>query len=133
MAAYALQDQGRDTVEANLDLGWEADRREYGAAAAILAGLGAHRITLLTNNPAKVAGLRAHGIDVAEIRGLEVGRTPHNAAYLHTKAVSMGHVLHLEPGIHQGASIHLDPVQAAPAAPDVDTADHILDSQETTA
>lgn len=131
VAAYALQDQGRDTVEANLDLGWEADRREYGAAAAILSGLGAHRITLLTNNPAKVAGLRAHGIDVAEIRGLEVGRTPHNAAYLHTKAVSMGHVLHLEPGIHQGASIHLDPVQAAPTAPDVDTADHILDGQVT--
>ena len=131
VAAYALQDQGRDTVEANLDLGWEADRREYGAAAAILTGLGAHRITLLTNNPAKVAGLRAHGIDVAEIRGLEVGRTPHNAAYLHTKAVSMGHVLHLEPGTHQGAPIHLDPVQAAPTAPDVDTADHILDGQIT--
>jgi 3,4-dihydroxy 2-butanone 4-phosphate synthase/GTP cyclohydrolase II len=131
VAAYALQDQGRDTVEANLDLGWEADRREYGAAAAILTGLGAHRITLLTNNPAKVAGLRAHGIDVAEVRGLEVGRTPHNAAYLRTKAASMGHVLHLEPGTHQGVPIHLEPVQAAPAAPDVDTADHILDSELT--
>lgn len=93
VAAYALQDHGRDTVEANLDLGWPADRREYGAAAAILADLGARRVTLLTNNPAKVAGLRAHGIEVAEVRGLEVGRTPHNAAYLATKARAMGHRL----------------------------------------
>ena len=93
IAAYALQDEGRDTVEANIDLGWPADRREYGAAAAILADLGVTRVTLLTNNPAKVAGLRAHGIDVAEVRGLEVGRTPHNAAYLATKARAMGHLL----------------------------------------
>ena len=97
VAAYALQDDGRDTVEANLELGWPADRREYGAAAAILADLGVHRVTLLTNNPTKIAGLRAHGIDVAEVRGLEVGRTPHNEAYLHTKATSMGHAMHLEP------------------------------------
>ncbi len=94
VAAYALQDAGRDTVEANIDLGWPADRREYGAAAAILADLGIERVTLLTNNPAKVAGLRAHGIDVADVRGLEVGRTPHNVAYLRTKATAMGHVLH---------------------------------------
>jgi len=93
LAAYALQDEGRDTVEANIDLGWPADRREYGAAAAILADLGATTVTLLTNNPAKVAGLRAHGIDVAQVRGLDVGRTPHNASYLATKARAMGHVL----------------------------------------
>ncbi len=93
VAAYALQDSGRDTVEANLDLGWPADRREYGAAAAILADLGATHVTLLTNNPAKVAGLRAHGIEVSEVRGLEVGRTPHNATYLATKARLMGHLL----------------------------------------
>ncbi len=93
IAAYALQDEGRDTVEANIDLGWPADRREYGAAAAILQDLGIAHVTLLTNNPAKVAGLRAHGIDVAEVRGLEVGRTPHNAAYLDTKARQMGHLL----------------------------------------
>ncbi|GEL47337.1 riboflavin biosynthesis protein RibBA [Cellulomonas hominis] len=93
IGAYALQDQGRDTVEANIDLGWPADRREYGAAAAILEDLGARRITLLTNNPAKVAGLSAHGIEVAEVRGIEVGRTPHNEAYLRTKARAMGHLL----------------------------------------
>jgi 3,4-dihydroxy 2-butanone 4-phosphate synthase / GTP cyclohydrolase II len=93
IGAYALQDAGRDTVEANLDLGWPADRREYGAAAAILADLGARRITLLTNNPAKVAGLTAHGIEVAAVRGLEVGRTPQNETYLRTKARAMGHLL----------------------------------------
>jgi 3,4-dihydroxy 2-butanone 4-phosphate synthase/GTP cyclohydrolase II len=93
VGAYALQDLGRDTVEANLDLGWPADRREYGAAAAILADLGAGPITLLTNNPAKVAGLTAHGIEVAEVRGLEVGRTRHNLSYLRTKARAMGHLL----------------------------------------
>jgi 3,4-dihydroxy 2-butanone 4-phosphate synthase/GTP cyclohydrolase II len=93
LAAYALQDTGRDTVQANVDLGWPVDRREYGAAAAILVDLGVRSVRLLTNNPAKVAGLRASGIEVAEVQGLEVGRTPHNAAYLETKRTAMGHVL----------------------------------------
>ncbi len=91
--AYALQDAGRDTVEANLDLGYPADRREYGAAAAILADLGIERLRLLTNNPAKVAGLVAHGIDVERAEPLEVGRTPENLHYLRTKARQMGHLL----------------------------------------
>ncbi|WP_149204812.1 3,4-dihydroxy-2-butanone-4-phosphate synthase [Actinotalea subterranea] len=91
--AYALQDAGRDTVEANLDLGLPADRREYGAAAAILADLGLTRLRLLTNNPAKVNGLTAHGIEVEAMVPIEVGRTVENAAYLHTKAVAMGHLL----------------------------------------
>ena len=91
--AYALQDAGRDTVQANLDLGLPADRREYGAAAAILADLGLDVLRLLTNNPAKVAGLAAHGITVEEVLPIEVGRTAENAAYLHTKAVAMGHLL----------------------------------------
>ncbi|GAA4623978.1 GTP cyclohydrolase II [Cellulomonas oligotrophica] len=124
VAAYALQDTGRDTVEANLDLGWPADRREYGAAAAILADLGVARVRLLTNNPAKVAGLRAHGIDVVQVRGLEVGRTPHNAAYLRTKATAMGHLLHL-PEQAEAAPIHVPPVEAAPVPAGVDTADHV--------
>ncbi len=91
--AYALQDSGRDTVQANLDLGLPADRREYGAAAAILADLGVDGVRLLTNNPAKVSGLRAHGIDVVDRVGLEVGRTPENAVYLATKRTEMGHLL----------------------------------------
>lgn len=129
VAAYALQDEGRDTVEANLDLGWPADRREYGAAAAILADLGATRVRLLTNNPAKVTGLRAHGVEVVEVRGLEVGRTPHNEAYLRTKATSMGHVLHL-PGAVTGAPIPVEPVHAAPAPAGADTTDHAFDPLE---
>ncbi len=124
VAAYALQDEGRDTVEANLDLGWPADRREYGAAAAILHELGVRRVSLLTNNPAKVAGLRAHGIEVAEVRGLEVGRTPHNEAYLRTKATLMGHDLRLRD------PIPVSPVHAAPPAPGADTTDHPFDPQE---
>ncbi|WP_449385201.1 GTP cyclohydrolase II [Cellulomonas soli] len=125
VAAYALQDDGRDTVEANLDLGWPADRREYGAAAAILADLGVEGVTLLTNNPAKVVGLRAHGIEVDEVRGLEVGRTPHNEAYLRTKATQMGHLLHLG---GEAAPIHVDPVLAAQPAPGTDTTDHAFDA-----
>ena len=93
IGAYALQDAGRDTVQANIDLGWPADRREYGAAAAILADLGVHRMRLLTNNPAKAAGLRAHGLEVTDLLPLVVGRTPENSAYLRTKAVEMGHLL----------------------------------------
>lgn len=93
ISAYELQDQGRDTVEANLELGWPADRREYGAAAAILKDLGLDHVELLTNNPAKVTGLTANGVDVAATRRIEVGHTPHNHAYLLTKKLAMGHVL----------------------------------------
>ncbi|MDT0166176.1 3,4-dihydroxy-2-butanone-4-phosphate synthase [Actinotalea sp. AC32] len=96
VSAYALQDAGLDTVEANLELGLPADRREYGAAAAMLTDLGLDRVRLLTNNPAKVTGLAAHGVDVVDVVPHEVGRTTENAAYLHTKAVAMGHLLHLE-------------------------------------
>ncbi|MGW6130555.1 3,4-dihydroxy-2-butanone-4-phosphate synthase [Cellulomonas sp. NPDC055163] len=141
VAAYALQDEGRDTVEANLDLGWPADRREYGAAAAILTDLGVTRVRLLTNNPAKVTGLQAHGVAVTEVRGLEVGRTPHNEAYLRTKASAMGHVLPgldtREPHTADAASpttepvhvdpVHVDPVHASPPLPGTDTTDHVLD------
>ncbi|WP_240675612.1 3,4-dihydroxy-2-butanone-4-phosphate synthase [Cellulomonas endophytica] len=139
VAAYALQDAGRDTVEANLDLGWPADRREYGAAAAILLDLGVRRVSLLTNNPAKVAGLQAHGVEVAQVRGLEVGRTPHNAAYLATKARQMGHVLHLDEGRTPapagdepplGAPVHVLPVHVAAPAPGTDTTDHVIDPTE---
>jgi len=96
IGAYALQDQGRDTVQANLELGLPVDRREYGAAAAILHDLGLTRIRLLTNNPAKAVGLRAHGIEVVEIVPIEVGRTRQNDAYLHTKRDVMGHWLRLD-------------------------------------
>ncbi len=89
--AYALQDAGRDTVEANVELGLPVDAREYGAASAILADLGLDGVTLLTNNPEKVAGLRAAGTDVVGRRGLAVGRGVHNHRYLETKRVVLGH------------------------------------------
>jgi len=90
--AYALQDQGRDTVDANTDLGFAVDRREYGAAAAILADLGLTKIRLLTNNPAKIEGMRASGIEVAERVAHYVGGTPENAVYRQTKIDRMGHL-----------------------------------------
>lgn len=89
--AYALQDTGRDTVQANLDLGLPVDAREYGAASAILADLGLDGVTLLTNNPEKVSGLRDAGTDVAGRRELVVGHGVHNHRYLETKRVVLGH------------------------------------------
>ncbi|MGO1178333.1 MAG: bifunctional 3,4-dihydroxy-2-butanone-4-phosphate synthase/GTP cyclohydrolase II, partial [Cellulosimicrobium funkei] len=86
-------DAGLDTVQANLELGWPVDRREYGAAAAILADLGLSRVRLLTNNPAKVTGLVASGIDVVGAERIEVGHGEHNRAYLVTKKMAMGHLL----------------------------------------
>jgi len=91
--AYALQDTGRDTVDANTDLGLPVDRREYGAAAAILQDLGLTSVRLLTNNPAKVEGLRASGIDVVERVAHHVGEHPENEMYRRTKIERMGHLL----------------------------------------
>ncbi|MBO0610169.1 GTP cyclohydrolase II [Myceligenerans salitolerans] len=93
IAAYALQDEGLDTVDANASLGLPVDAREYGAAAAILGELGIGRVELLTNNPAKTSGLRAAGVEVVGERALRVGAGPHNAAYLSTKRDRMGHML----------------------------------------
>jgi 3,4-dihydroxy 2-butanone 4-phosphate synthase / GTP cyclohydrolase II len=93
LQAYALQDRGCDTVEANLELGLPADAREYGAAAAILADLGVERLRLLTNNPAKVEGLSGHGVTVTDRLPLHVAATEHSVAYLATKRDRMGHDL----------------------------------------
>lgn len=90
--AYALQDQGRDTAQANLDLGWPVDLREYGAAAAILRNLKMTNIRLLTNNPQK-ALLSQDGVQVEETVPLEVGIDPHNIEYLRTKQ-RLGHTFH---------------------------------------
>ena len=109
--AYGLQDSGRDTLEANLDLGLPADAREYGAAAAILADLGLRSVRLLTNNPAKAEGLRAGGIDVEETVGLETTVTAHNHRYLSTKRSAMGHHL---PGLDAvGARVRPEHEEAA--------------------
>ena len=96
VAAYALQDDGLDTVAANTALGLPVDAREYSAAAGILRRLGFTRINLLTNNPAKRDALIAAGIDVAALVPLEVGVTAENLQYLMTKRDAMGHTLALD-------------------------------------
>jgi 3,4-dihydroxy 2-butanone 4-phosphate synthase/GTP cyclohydrolase II len=93
ICAYALQDQGLDTVEANERLGFEADLRDYGIGAQILADLGLHEIKLLTNNPKKVVGLEGYGLKVVETIPIEVPSNPHNVKYLETKRQKMGHLL----------------------------------------
>jgi GTP cyclohydrolase II len=94
--AYALQDAGLDTVDANLALGLPVDRREYASAAAILLHLGVRRVRLLTNNPLKHAALEQHGIEVVERVPLMVPPNPTNHHYLRTKANRMGHLLAFE-------------------------------------
>jgi len=93
--AYALQDQGLDTVDANLALGLPVDRREYASAAAILRKLGLRQVRLLTNNPLKSAALERHGIQVVERVPLAVRPNSVNRRYLRTKADRMGHLLAL--------------------------------------
>jgi 3,4-dihydroxy 2-butanone 4-phosphate synthase/GTP cyclohydrolase II len=93
LRAYELQDQGRDTVEANIELGFAADQREYGIGAQILTDLGVRTMRLLTNNPDKRAGLEGHGLSIVERIPLETEPTPHNIGYLRTKAEKLGHLL----------------------------------------
>ena len=91
--AYALQDKGRDTVEANEELGFPADPRDYGIGAQILADLGLTRIRLLTNNPRKIVGLEAYGLEVVERVPIEVCPNPNNINYLAAKRAKLGHLL----------------------------------------
>ncbi|MCC6728905.1 MAG: bifunctional 3,4-dihydroxy-2-butanone-4-phosphate synthase/GTP cyclohydrolase II [Chthonomonadales bacterium] len=90
--AYALQDDGADTVEANQQLGFKADLRDYGIGAQIMVDLGLRRIRLMTNNPAKVAGIEGYGLEIVEWVPLLVKPNPHNARYLQTKKEKMGHI-----------------------------------------
>jgi 3,4-dihydroxy 2-butanone 4-phosphate synthase/GTP cyclohydrolase II len=93
LQAYQLQDQGRDTVDANLDLGLPADARDYGTGAQILADLGIRTMRLLTNNPAKRAGLAGYGLQVVGLVPLPVRPHPENVRYLRTKRDRMGHLI----------------------------------------
>jgi 3,4-dihydroxy 2-butanone 4-phosphate synthase/GTP cyclohydrolase II len=90
--AYELQDKGRDTVEANEELGFPADLRDYGIGAQILVDIGLHKIRLLTNNPKKIIGLKAYGLEVVERRPIEITPNLKNVRYLSTKRDKLGHL-----------------------------------------
>ena len=96
MRAYKLQEEGMDTVDANLCLGFKADERDYGVGAEILRQVGVHKMRLITNNPVKRIGLESYGLTITENVGIEIAPNSHNSRYLHTKAERMGHTLHFE-------------------------------------
>jgi len=93
LKAYKLQEQGRDTVEANLELGFEADMRDYGVGAQILYDLGLSSIRLMTNNPQKLIALKGFGIEIKERVAVEIKANKFSEKYLHTKKCRMGHLL----------------------------------------
>lgn len=96
LKAYKLQEQGFDTVEANIKLGFDPDLRDYGIGAQILKDLGVRTIRLLTNNPRKIAGLEGYGLSIAERIPLQMEENEDNSKYLHTKQEKLGHMLHFE-------------------------------------
>jgi 3,4-dihydroxy 2-butanone 4-phosphate synthase / GTP cyclohydrolase II len=100
LRAYKLQEEGFDTVDANLKLGLPADLRDYGIGAQILVDLGLSSIRILTNNPKKISGLAGYGLSVTDQVPIEHAPNPHNAAYLRAKAEKLGHTLH-----HQGLAL----------------------------
>jgi 3,4-dihydroxy 2-butanone 4-phosphate synthase/GTP cyclohydrolase II len=100
LRAYKLQEEGFDTVEANLQLGLPADLRDYGIGAQILCDLGLSSIRILTNNPKKISGLSGYGLSVTDQIPIQQVPNPHNEAYLRAKRDKMGHILH-----HQGLAL----------------------------
>ncbi|MEE9612302.1 MAG: GTP cyclohydrolase II, partial [Desulfatiglandales bacterium] len=93
LKAYSLQDRGRDTVEANVELGFEADLRDYGVGAQILVALGIKKMRLMTNNPKKIIGLEGYGLEVMDRVPLETEPRPENLKYLMTKCQKLGHLM----------------------------------------
>ncbi|MFN8712533.1 MAG: bifunctional 3,4-dihydroxy-2-butanone-4-phosphate synthase/GTP cyclohydrolase II [Bacteroidota bacterium] len=96
LKAYKLQEQGRDTVEANIELGFKMDERDYGVGAQILRDLAVHKIRLMTNNPKKRAGLIGYGLEIVDNVALEIKSNKHNQLYLETKRDKLGHSYKLE-------------------------------------
>ena len=95
IAAYKLQEEGYDTVDANVHLGYDPDERDYGVGAQILGMLNVHKMRLLTNNPVKRVGLEAYGLEIVENIPIEITPNKYNKRYLETKKERMGHTLHL--------------------------------------
>jgi 3,4-dihydroxy 2-butanone 4-phosphate synthase/GTP cyclohydrolase II len=112
LKAYNLQDQGFDTAEANVRLGFKPDLRDYGIGAQILRDLGVRKMRLLTNNPKKIIGLEGYGLEVVERVPLETPPHPKNRAYLLTKRDKMGHLLTLEPAATARAATRRRPAPA---------------------
>ena len=96
MRAYKLQEEGMDTVDANLCLGFKADERDYGVGAEILRKIGVHKMRLITNNPVKKIGLESYGLTITENISIEIEPNNYNSRYLHTKAERMGHTLNFK-------------------------------------
>ena len=100
LKAYKLQEEGLDTVEANVALGHEDDLRDYGIGAQILSDLGIKTIKLITNNPRKIVGLQGYGLEITERIPIEIDPNEYNAFYLQSKKEKMGHLLHLKDILH---------------------------------
>ena len=135
LQAYKLQDAGRDTVEANIDLGFPADLRDYGTGAQILVDLGLSTLRLLSNNPAKRAGLEGYGLRIVERVAIETAPTTENLRYLQTKRDKLGHEL---VGLEADGDVATTPVPtpsapAATAAPSTARSRAGSDPEETTA
>ncbi|HEX2087822.1 MAG TPA: GTP cyclohydrolase II, partial [Solirubrobacteraceae bacterium] len=107
LKAYKLQEEGLDTVDANLQLGLPADLRDYGIGAQILGDLGLTSIRILTNNPKKIRGLEGYGLSVTDQVPIEHTPNPHNEAYLKAKKQKLGHMLH-----HQGLALDEEMIHA---------------------
>jgi len=96
LKAYKLQDEGLDTVEANLELGFKADERNYGIGAQVLVDLGVRKMRLVTNNPKKMVGLQGYGLEIVEQIPIEIPANDCNAKYLECKKLKMGHLLNID-------------------------------------
>ena len=96
LKAYNLQDQGLDTVQANEELGFKADLRDYGIGAQVLVDLGVRQMRLITNNPKKIVGLTGYGLEVVEQVPMEIEPNEYNRPYLECKKLKMGHLINLD-------------------------------------